>query len=78
MKVCLAFRAWRTILAGNADGLGTTAYKKTAAGFTPAAAIESADLFKAGDGRRFRGKNLEYCEQLGDLQDFLKFRAEVA
>jgi len=45
MKVCLAFRAWRTILAGNADGLGTTAYKKTAAGFTPAAAIDRIRRF---------------------------------
>jgi hypothetical protein len=35
-------------------------------------------LGKAGDGRCFRGIDLKHGDQLGHLQDFLKFRAEMA
>src|SRR3989440_7176627 len=36
------------------------------------------NLFKAGDRFGFRVVDVEHGEQLGDLQDFLEFRAKVA
>jgi len=39
--------------------------------------LASALLRKAGDGRRFRGIDLKHGDQLGHLQNFLKFRAEM-